>query len=514
MTFKDFRYKLSLRCDTFEAFYFTFRILWLIVGLNVINLDPLLSQGTFTLTKTLEDAYRDVSALKIEQGKQKLIHSDYVADENLMGYYIENYIDFFTLFIEEDQKLYKKLSPNRDIRLKIIQSGDSQSPYYLFCQAEIMLQWAIVKLKFNDKISAAKDIYEAHNLLVQNQKKFPDFAFNKKSLSIIHALAESIPSWVRKVLNIQGSIKLGTKEIEYLANYTTERNHIFKNEVISIYSYILFYANNQREAAFALFDKYNLDHRTNPLIAFLKATMAQKTGKTELAIKILEERPQSAAYLSFEYLDFLYGKFKLYRLDNDAETYLLRFVNNFKGRHYIKEAYQKLAWHSLITQNDKAQYIRYMNLCQKRGYSLIDEDKQALKEAQNGEIYDATLLKARLLYDGGYYKRANDLLVAQANVYINSVFEGEYYYRLGRIKDALKEDTEAIKYYNLAIIKSNPKKYFACNSALNTGIIYEKNKQYDKAAQYYNKCLKLNPEGYANSLHQKAKTGLERVKGY
>ena len=242
--------------------------------------------------------------------------------------------------------------------------------------------------------------------------------------------------------------------------------------------------------------------------------MAQKTGKTELAIKILEERPQSSAYLPFEYLDFLYGKFKLYRLDNDADTYLLQFVNSFKGRHYIKEAYQKLAWHSLITHNDKAQYLRYMNLCQKRGYTLIDEDKQAQKEAKSGEIYDATLLKARLLYDGGYYKRANDLLVAQANVYINSAFEGEYYYRLGRIKDALQDDAEAIKYYNLAILKSNPKKYFACNSALNAGIIYEKNKQYKDATQYYNKCLKLNPEGYANSLHQKAKTGLERVNSY
>lgn len=496
------------------AFWFKIRQLCLVGGLLILGYFQLYSQGTFVFTNALEDAYRDISSLRIEDGRQKLEHSGFRTNQNLMGYYVENYIDFFTLFIEEDQSLYKKLLPNRDARLKKIQSGDANSPYYLYCQAEIILQWSIVKLKFNEKMGAARDIYEAHNLLMQNQKKFPDFALNKKSLSIIHALAENIPSWVRKLLNIQGSIRLGTKEIEYLVKYTADHNHLFKNEVIAIYSYILFYSNNKREEAFALYNTYGLDHRSNPLIAFLKATMAQKTGRTDLAIKILEERPRSKAYLPFEYLDFLYGKFKMYRLDSDADTYLLQFVNHFKGRHYIKEAYQKLAWHSLVILNDKFKYVQYMGMCQKRGYALIDEDKQAQREAKRGEIYNTNLLKARLLFDGGFYMRANDFLLSHEKEFLNTAFEGEYYYRLGRVKDAMKEDSEAIKYYNLAIENSNPKKYFACNSALNTGLIYEKNKQYVQAAYFYNKCLELNPEGYANSLHQKAKSGLERVNNY
>ena len=74
-----------------------------------------------------------------------------------------------------------------------------------------------------------------------------------------------------------------------LANKAHEGQSVFKEEIVAIYSYILFYSNNRREEAYLLFEKYNLDHRTNPLIAFLKATMAQKTGRNDTAIKILEE---------------------------------------------------------------------------------------------------------------------------------------------------------------------------------------------------------------------------------
>lgn len=507
---------LSPRWYPLGAFYFVNLRLgkYLLLFFCFIGIcKPNFGQGKLVITKTLEDAYRDITALRIKEGRSKLQHSDFIAQQNMLGYYIENYIDFFTLFIQEDQALYKKYLPNRNFRLQKIKSADQNSPYYLFCQAEIILQWAIIKLKFNDKISAARDVYEAYNLLTQNQKKFPDFILNNKSLSIVHALSENIPSWVRKLLNIQGSIQMGTQEIRSLAKYVSDKNFMYKNEIVAIYSYILFYSNNQREAAFALYDEYQLDHRTNLLIAFLKATMAQKTGKNDLAIRILEERPQSDAYMKFEYIHFLYGKFKLYRLDSDADGYLLNFVKNFKGKHYIKEAYQKLAWHSLIIRNDYDQYMYYMNQCMKLGNILIDEDKQAYNEAKSKEIPDPILLKSRLLFDGGYFKMANELLASKSKLYMNHPFEGEYYYRMARIKDALHEFNEAIKYYNFTIDKSKKTKYFACSAALNIGFIYEKNKKYKEAHTYFSKCLNLDPEGYGNSLHQKAKSGIERVKG-
>ena len=117
--------------------------------------------------------------------------------------------------------------------------------------------------------------------------------------------------------------------------------------------------------------------------------------------------------MDFYLLDFLLGTMKINRLDEDADVYLKRFVNNFKGRHFIKEAYQKLAWHALVIDKDETAYRKYMNLCQSKGNKWADPDKQAYKEAVEGIVPNDALLKGRLLFDGGYYQKALTVLAIQ-----------------------------------------------------------------------------------------------------
>ncbi len=464
------------------------------------------------MTTELKDAYKDISSLRLRNGQSKVNLSKLKDPDNAMSYYIENYIDFFTLFIQEDASVYKKLVKNRDLRLEKIRKSDPSSPYYLFCQAEILLQWATIKLKFDDKINAAGDVYEAYKLLEKNKALHPDFLENNKSLSIIHALAESVPSWVRKIMGVKGSVELGTNEIKLLADRAAAENSMYTSEIVAIYSYILFYSNNRKEEAFKLFDRFRLDHKTNPLIAFLKATMAHKTGRNELAIRILEERPDGSDYLPFYYLNFIYGKFKLCRLDKDAHVHIRIFLEHFRGRHYIKEAWQKLGWYHLAVNKDIQAYKKDMKSCHNQGFALIDEDIQASKEARSGLVPNDILLKARLLYDGGYYTKCHEMLVLNGDKFVNAIHDGEYYYRLARVADALKNYTDALEYYDLTIVKSDPGKYYACSSALQAGLICEQQKKYVRARGYFEKCLKLDPAGYTSSLHQKAKSGLNRIK--
>lgn len=488
--------------------------LWIltVILLCTLSVFKVEGQSKLEMSSTLISAYKDITSLKIEDGRKKIKTSQAFDSDNAMAFYIENYIDFFTLFIQEDYYQYKKRLPSRDFRLSKIKDSDKSSPYYLYCQAEIILQWAIIKLKFDDKFSAAKDVYSAYKLLVRNESLFPEFTENYKSLSIIHALAESLPGWVRKIVGVKGSVASANKEIEVLLNKVTKENHFYKNEVVAIYSYMQYYVNNNKEDAFLLYDKYKLDSTTNPLITFLKATMAHNVGRNDYAISILEQRPKSGEYLPFYYLDFLMGKFKLNRLDNDADVYLKRFTNNFKGRHYIKEAYQKLAWFEWVVKSNPTGYRTYMKKCQSHGSKLLDEDKQADKEAQEEGLPDKVLLSVRMLFDGGYYNRALVSLLDVETHYINSsTHDGEFYYRMGRVNEALKNEGDALKYYDITINKSNPTKYYACSAALRSGLIYESKKNYKMAIEYFNNCLALNPEGYSSSLHQKAKSGLSRV---
>jgi hypothetical protein len=464
------------------------------------------------MSSTLVNAYKEITALRMTNGGSYIALSKLKEPNNALVHYIENYADFFTIFIQEENTGYKLRSKNKDKRLKAIKDSDPSSPYYLMAQAEIILQWAVLKLKFGERIGAANDVLEAYGLLVENKKKFPHFIENDKSLSIIHAMAESLPSWVRKVVGIKGSIADANKEISALVNQAKVSKSVFYEEAVAIQSYILFYANNQKEAAYQLLETHALNHKTNPLIAFLKSTMAQKTGRNEKAIRILSERQTSTAYLPFHYLDFIYGKAKLYRLDKDANIYIERFIHNFKGRHYIREAYQKLAWYQLTIANNPKKYAATIVNCKQYGHDLIDEDIQATKESESQKAPDAALLRARLLYDGGYYDKAYKSMSSIAHLYTKANHDGEYYYRYARIEEAMGKTNKAIEHYTTTLTKSDPKQYYACNSALQLGLIYEAQGQKSKAQVYFNKCIELNPAGYGSSLHGKAKAGLNRVK--
>ncbi|MBK8548675.1 MAG: hypothetical protein IPL63_15370 [Saprospiraceae bacterium] len=448
----------------------------------------------------INEAIKDISERKIKEPNNKIYD------------YLESYTWFFTLFILEQEDQYVKALSKKKKLLQNIQSGDKNSPYYLFCQAEILLQWATIHLKFNDKTKAAYDVYEAYQLLSENKKKFPDFLENNKSLSIIHALAQSLPSWVQKLSGIKGSISLGTQQIESLVK-NLHKYPLFKEEILSIYVYILFYTKHEKEKAYQIVKNYKLADPNNPLLIFLSATITHKTGRNDEAIRILESRKKISGQLPFYYLDFLYGKYKLCRLDKDADIHMLQFVHHFEGRHYIKEAYQKLYWYELIFKKDVNKQKLYFEKIKNKGNSLIDEDIQALSETKTPEV-DPILLKARLLYDGGYYSTSQNLLINTSSIYFAKKDLEEYNYRIAKNADALNQNALAIVYYKNTISMSTGKKYFACSAALSLGLIYEKDKKYRNAREYLNKCLSLHPEGYSTSLHQKAKTVLARIQNF
>ncbi len=53
--------------------------------------------------------------------------------------------------------------------------------------------------------------------------------------------------------------------------------------------------------------------------------------------------------------------------------------------------------------------------------------------------------------------------------------------------------------------------YFAANSALMLGQLYENEKDFNKAAYYYNLCIDMKNHEYENSIEQKAQAGLNRT---
>jgi tetratricopeptide (TPR) repeat protein len=226
-------------------------------------------------------------------------------------------------------------------------------------------------------------------------------------------------------------------------------------------------------------------------------------------------RNKSDEYLKVSIWDFELGFTKLYHLETqDAARSLEIFVNNFKGKFYVKDAYQKLSWcYYLQGSQAKAEETRKNIL--KKGATDTDADKQALKDAKSGKWPNVLLLKARLLSDGGYSNDAAALLHGKTEDDFSKEEEKlEFAYRVARIYDDLGREEDAIRNYQIAIrLGETRKEYFAARAALQIGQIYEKRGQKALAITWYQRCLDMDDHEYKDSLDQRAKSGIARCKG-
>jgi len=489
----------------------------LILSIFLLSSQTLHTQQ-FDLSSGIREAYTHIINLQLDQAQLELDELKINEPENLLVYQIENYIDFFRIFISEDKDLFERLEKNRAYRLRKIKTGDDESPYYRFAQAEIHLQWVLARSKFYDgkgipDLKLVSDLNKAYRLLEENKKLFPDFVENYKSLSVLHALGSYLPSFAQKLLNVNGSLQLGLDEIRELITTKENSEYLFLQEAKAIEAYMLLHLFNQPEDAWAAIQSAQLKPDESPLACFLMSSIAMKIGYNNYAITLLQDKPIGEGRDTFHYLSYLEGKALLQRGDEHAKDVVLEFVEHFNGRHFIKDAYQKLAWYELINTDNIIGYKKYMALVEDQGISVLEDDQQAMTEAKNAIIPHPMLLKGRLLFDGGYYQEALEYLLSK-QIYFedNGRFKQEFTYRLGRIYQELNEDREAIIHFKSCLaFQKEANTFYNCNAALQLGLIFEKHADYPRAELYFKSCRAIKSNTYRDQLHKKAKAGLERI---
>ena len=490
--------------QTFIPFFFLF-------------LSSLHAAKYFDFNASARNAYQKVLSLRFVEARIAIEEMKQGEPDNMIVPLVENYFEFLQIFVDDDRAAYSRLSKNMDKRIDEVSRGDRNSPWNLYCQAEIRLQWAVLRGRFGDQLSSLSDIKQAYAMLEANQRKYPDFVANKKSLGIIHAIVGNVPGeyrWAIKAAGgMTGTVDQGLAELDAVLAYAKNSDFPFEEETLVAYSFLQLYLNNQDIKAWNTLKNSRLNPKTNPLAAYALANMAIKLGKTDEAIRLLEGAPSGGAYHPFHYRHYLLGLAKLYRLDLDANVPLQNFTKNFPGQNALKESYQKLAWHHLVHGNESG-YHTYIGYVKTKGSKQSDPDKAALREANTGEMPEPRLLRARLLFDGGYYQRAYDLLKDGASEYLGERKNKlEYTYRMGRINHKLGRVKEAIRLYTQTI-DSGAKEpwYFACNAALQLGALQEENRDSKSARTAYQRCLSIHPQEYASSLHARAKAGLGRCR--
>jgi tetratricopeptide (TPR) repeat protein len=178
----------------------------------------------------------------------------------------------------------------------------------------------------------------------------------------------------------------------------------------------------------------------------------------------------------------------------------------------VKDALFKLSW-AYYLQGNISQAEKYRKLVASRGNDEVDADKVALREAKKGTWPDTTILRARMLMNGGFFQEALETITRKKVEDYNKLIDKiEYAYFLARIYDELGKDDQAIALYD-ATIKggSDRPEYYAARAALQIAFIYEKRKDTTNALKYFRQCLNMNEQEYKTTLDQRAKAGINRL---
>ena len=433
----------------------------------------------------------------------------------------ENYIDFLRIIINEEKSYFLDKEKLKLTRINQLKSYDPNSPFYLFAQAEIHLQWAIARLKFEQYITAGYEINKAYSLLKKNQELFPEFKLNKKSLAVLKILIGTIPSdfaWIPKLIGMHGNVQEGLRDLRDLSSLVKNdiQFNIYDIEIIFLSAFLEMSMQNNSSTYIDILNQIGDRYKTNILLNFTASRLASKIGKNDLAIKILLDQPVQKESIPFYYMDYVLAMKFLYKLNyKNAKFYFKKFLANYKGLNYIKSTYHKLA---LISYLEKEEYKmrQYYDKVIKFGVRVIDEDKKSDKEAKKNSMPNKILLKVRLLYDGGYYDLAEEQLnlISDLNS-IKATDLSEYYYRKGQISSLLNQSKiNTLKFFRKSFVNINSStNHFGPNSLLNIALIYEDQNQKDSSQVYYKKCLNLSGFDYQRGIHRKAKAGLNRI-GY
>ena len=477
------------------------------------------SQYSYDFNDNCRNAYSSIISLKFDEGKKLIEKEKNIHPDNNIPYLLENYIYFLTVFIGEEESVFDELEDQKELIIDRLKDGDESSPYYRYCLAQVYLQWAVARTKFKEYVPATFEINRAYRLLVSNTEEYPEFIPNNINLGLLHTMIGTIPdnyNWAKKMVGIEGTIEQGVNEILKVLNVslTNEEFSHYKAECLFYLSFIQINLMSKNDKTFEYLDIIVRDSANlkNPMAVYALSRIYMSNSMNDKAIELLINRPFGKEYFPFHYLDYLTGLAKLHRLDKDADTYFIKYLTNFKGANYIKDAYQKLAWHQYIHGNEE-KYQEYMASVQEHGNSVVDADKQAERAAKNGEVPNYHLLRGRLLFDGGYYQEALTELTSSTKKFLENERDSlEYQYRIGRIYHEWGKEDVCITFYERTIQKgAESEYYFAANSALKLGNIYEDRKDYAKAVQYYEMAQSMKNKEYKNSINQKAKAGINRV---
>ena len=192
-------------------------------------------QKHFDFNSNCRQAYQSIIQLKLGEGMRILEAEKKRDPDNLIPFFLDNYIDFFQLFFNEDLTQYTVWKGRLDRRLELMSEGPASSPFQLFTRSVIHFQWAAIQIKFADNWSAAWDFRRSFLQSKECGEGFPDFSPAYMLSGAMEVVAGTIPDgykWLSSMLGIRGTVTGGMRRLERFLAAGDANAELFHDEAL------------------------------------------------------------------------------------------------------------------------------------------------------------------------------------------------------------------------------------------------------------------------------------------
>ena len=465
-------------------------------------------------TPVMQQGLADIAHLRYQDLQEKLTRERILNKGNRVPDYLEAAALCIELFVNETEETYNQREPELNALINRLEELPDEEPFKRVFLGEIYLAQASLQGKFQNNIQAAWLFYKAYSLLQENYQRYPNFAPTYVPWGVLNAAIGSLPNAYRNIasfLGFNGDIALGLRLVRkgYYSCLASESYRFYQPYFGFVYCYVNYQLEGNEKVDLY---KLGLNVPQSSFFIYLHSKILLEQGKTQKALALLQQRPAGPGYLEFNYLYYLTGKIALTLDDPKAIFYFRQYLNKAHNQNYFKSTYRFMAWHYLLNQQEDSVAL-YRSKILGAGSTFAGADQQAVVEAQRG--FNALLIQARLKFDGGFYPEVVRLLAAeQREKHCQKPWEhAEFHYRKARAFQELGLTDKAIESYEAALaVPQAPATYAVGNSALQLAGVLEARGQYPQSKKYYQLALSFKDFPFYEGIHQKAKTGLTRLK--